>query len=210
MKIVSKFKDYYDYVGAVNNPGRLYNEKLYLRETVYKTAEIDLRKSYFSMTQGDKIISKWWTENKKIISGEPECFGSASLFLCGKAYPFIFLRGRMQLTPGRKSSQIEISRHFNQAAESGPVKEKIIGSADKEQECPNFFKTYFTFAEFMDDITVKNSSRSKWAAFNYNYVKEFYKGFNDRDYTELHLNLDCPLLLTFFSRKDKYKYWGCA
>jgi len=113
----------------------------------------------------------------------------------------------MKLTPERKSNQITISRHFNQVTESRAVEKKDKEIADKDQD-HNFFKTYFTFEEFIDDITVKKRKRYGWDTFNYNNMKEFYEYYKGRDYAELHLNLDSPLLLTFFHKSNKYRHWA--
>jgi hypothetical protein len=233
MRIFSDFKDYYDFAGyAVRGGG--YKEVVYLRKTELKIADAVLYApgvysyywQYNEKPTADgrwlsdlKIISEWWIKNKKQLSLPcmPKTVRTGCLFVCGRAYPFIFLRGTAQVGADGKCGQIKFSKHFNEAVKDGIAKEKPKYYRRREygedEEDFNFFKIYYTAEEFFCDVTVAHCDSPygfRWSRAddedlrrrNERDLKRFFDFYEGKDFTALHLRLDCPIALTLFEHKE--------
>ena len=227
MRIISNFKDYYDFAGNSARSGD-YREVVYLRKTSLGIAEVELcsveitRNNRWDTAHEGKIISKWWDKNKKtfLLPNMPSTVRSGCLFVCGKAYPFLFLRDAAVIGADGKSGQIKFSTLFNGIIKNGleRKKEKPAWEREKQYEDEfNFFKPYYSWKEFNEDVRLEQVQCRyqpwKWdIGLNENLRKDFFSFYDGKDFTELHLRLDCPLFLTLFHSAeakhgdDKHKY----
>ena len=217
MRIISNFKDYYDFAAAAARD-RDFREVVYLRKTELKMEEIALQTfEYIRHTNryyasNDKIISKWWENNEKTLTlpNMPSSVRAGCFFVCGKAYPFLFLRDTATIGTEGKSGQVRLSKNFSETIKHGidRKKDRAIWEKDKKYEDEfNFFKTYFTEEEFLDDIIIEEHSWNSRYSRNDNTLRKklkyFFEYYDGKDFTELHLRLDCPLLLTVFHNNGR-------
>jgi hypothetical protein len=221
LRIISNFKDYYDFAATDVRSGD-FRQIVYLRKAELRIAEIVLesfehiRHTNRYYAADEKIISKWWQNNKSALSlaDMSSSIRTGCLFVCGKAFPFLFLRDAATIGPAGKSGQIRLSKSFNEAIKNGIDRKKGRAHHERDKKYEdefNFFKTYFSPDEFFDDIIIEEHS---W---NYRYIrndnslkkviKHFFEFYNGKDFTELHLKLDCPLILTIFHNNGR-KYGG--
>lgn len=129
----------------------------------------------------------------------------------------MFLRGFAILGVDGKAGQIKFSKGFNDV-----IKDSKINVQSNEhwlnewrESDFNFFKTYFSLKEFFEDIAFeKNKSRhfenNHWVilsedAYVQRELKQFFAFYEGKDFTDLHLKLDSPILMTLFQEKN-YKY----
>ncbi|MDR1093518.1 MAG: hypothetical protein LBL66_05155 [Clostridiales bacterium] len=211
MRIISNFKDYYDFAGFAARDGD-YRETVYLRKPALKVTDVpqeyaDANPQNYYGGGLDAVTSKWWTKNKKVFS-LPDTPGGARpgcLFVCGKAYPFLFLRGAARIGADGKGGQIRFSKYFNDAIKDSIAKkrEKHNWERDRKDEDEfNFFRVYYSMREFFEDATAEKHTvyysrryRSDNLERDLTRFFDFYEG---KDFTELHLRLDCPIFLTLF------------
>jgi len=219
MRIISNFKDYYDFAGFTEY-SKDYKETVYIRKTELKIAgavlesvEIECRRNYQQYDK--KIISGWWEKNKNILSlsDTPVGVRSGCLFVCGKAYPFLFLRGTAQIGAEGKAGQIRISRFFNNSIKNSvdkKLKRAYWENCEKDgkyEDDFNFFKVYYSIDEFFEDVSVAHNPSYYFFRCRTDeyYMKEYRKEFkkflefyDGKDFTAFHLKLDSPLFLTLF------------
>jgi hypothetical protein len=204
MKIQSDYKDYYDYVaGAVSDHS--FKEKVYQRKTEYKDAIVDfptLNRLYVN-PHSDAIKSIWWMENTKkyqFHNDNPSGIDRGCLFVCGKAFPFFYTGGYARIIPDNKSSRLVLSTNYDRTKQS-----KEIEVSKHKPESWHFFKTYFSEGEFANDITIVRDKKQWWNkhADDNKTVREFLDTFSKKDFTDLHIMLDCPVILTFFNWLDE-------
>jgi len=217
MKIISDFKDYYDYIfSAFGTRDDSYKEKVYLRKPALKIAAADLKTvSCWALRSKNRFASKWWAQNAQTFSlpDRPDGVRGGCMFVCGKAFPFLSVRGNVQKTINHKSGGITISRIFNEANAGSIAKEfkkvhKQSGLHNEEDY--NFFRNYFSFKEFLSDIRIeKEEYGGSWKEINpndYREIKAFFYFYTDKDFTELLIRLDCPIATTIFVRKQNEGY----
>ena len=205
MKIISNFKDYYDYAGFSDGGTQDadYKQRTYFRKPELVLAEAEaLELPHLGFYPSDRIFSRWWKQNRQALNltDFAERLGAACLFICGKAYPFLFLRG------SSKSTQIIHSKIFNDA---------IVGSYEKElkkeqrqpdprnEEDFNFFKPYYSFEEFEKAVYIEQQiwRSPRYRRLNqddYKKTVQFFEFYKNKDFASLHLRLNCPIILTLF------------
>ncbi|MCL2798038.1 MAG: hypothetical protein FWD58_08310 [Firmicutes bacterium] len=216
MKIISEFKDYYDYIAAAFGTGAQdegYKEKVYLRKPALKIAATDLKPaSCWALRHKNRFISKWWSSNAQTfsLSEVPGGVRGGCIFVCGKAFPFLFTRGVAGKTVNNKTGGIAMSRVFNEAmADSiaGELSKAHKGKAFCSDTDYNFFKTYFSYEEFIADVAIeRDEDDGCWRPIrpgDYRDIRAFFDFYADKDFTELLIRLDCPLAVTIFLRKGK-------
>ena len=114
MRIISNFKDYYDFAGFTSHD-RDYKDHVYVRKAGLKVTDavfVSPRNSYYGNKEWQvTIISKWWEKHKKMLSlpEMPNVRRTGCLFVCGKAYPFIFFRDTAQFGSEGNTGQIKLS-----------------------------------------------------------------------------------------------------
>lgn len=214
MRIISNFKDYYDFSGfGVHDSD--YRDTVYLRKPELKITDAVLEYSgirrYHHSQYGYKITSKWWNKNKKSFSlaDAPTAVREGCLFVCGKAYPFLFLRSTAQIGSEGKGGQVRLSKYFNEAIKNSIAKEKpkyYWQQEEKNEEEYNFFKVYFNLEQYFDDVTIESAMPYFYRGrntekFHERELKKFFEFYMGKDFTALHLRLDSPLLLTLFEHK---------
>lgn len=145
----------------------------------------------------------------------PNSVRSGCLIVCGKAFPFLFLRDAATIGTEGKCGQIRLSKSFNEIIKNGIDRKKGRPHWEREKKYEdefNFFKTYFSAEEFFDDIIIEEHSWNSRYSRNDNSLQKkvrlFFEFYGGKDFTELHLKLDCPLLLTVFHNDGrKYGDW---
>jgi len=219
MKIISNFKDYYDYVpfasGIFTDD---YRDNVYKRVqsgfSVEGSDDIEVcgyrrwygaRKSpsfyhrnfSVSLSTGDIIKSKWWTAKKSELSLDeaPERIESSSIFVCGKVFPFIYIEGRSNLPLSTHLLRETIlSKYYKTTTKKwSAVDRKYI-----DDEEIRYRKTYWSSEEFLEDVSIHRASswRVKDDKIEYEKgAKGFFEGVEQKDYTQLHIDADAPLLL---------------
>jgi len=211
VKIISNFKDYYDYAGfsggGADDAG--YKEKVYLRKPQLVMTEADIEVPYLRLYPSDRIFSRWWKENRQTLglTDYAERLGAGCLFICGKAYPFLFLRGNS------KSNQVMHSKNFNEMI-ADSYENEVIAEQIKRRESNiqreakyNFFKLYYSFDAYKNDISIIEPQfwRRKWYRRlnqeDNKQLAQFFDHYKDRIFTNLHLKLNCPVVLTLFVSK---------
>lgn len=209
MRIISNFKDYYDFAAVAGHDGD-FREVVYFRKQELKIAEMTLEPfEYIRCTNrghiaDDKIISKWWQKNERAFSlpDMPSIVRSGCIFVCGKAYPFLFLRDTATIGAEGKGGQVRLSRYFNETVKNGIDRKngrEPWERGKKYEDEFNFFKTYFTLDDFYSDIVIKEYSwYNRYDSSLQKKLRQFFEFYNGKDFSELHLKLDCPLLLTVF------------
>lgn len=222
MRILSNFKDYYDFAGFAERNSD-YRETIYLRKSELKVTDAALQAYVYSPVYHycyaghsgrvkDKIKSRWWEENRKIfaLSAEPESVRSGCVFVCGKAYPFLFLRGAAQIGTQGKNGQIRLSRSFNETIKNSIAKQKrkeYWQENSYDDDTFNFFHTYFSQEELFEDVTIDASAllgyrQPKLDTCHQREIKQFFDFYEGKDFTPLHVKLDSPLLFTVFECRE--------
>jgi len=170
MKIISDFKDYYDAVNLdYGEPDKTYREKVYVRTT----EEVKILDVFGRPLNRRERRLSW--------SG---LWGNC-LFVCGKAYPFLYERKfRKQWNYGFKLSDEIVEK-------------------DKELD-----KTFFSIEDFEINNKPENPEKFINRKFYKTYCrnieddrrnhKKFFDYFRGKDITELHVFYDCPILLAFY------------
>jgi len=214
MKIISDFKDYYDYIAvAYGAADETYKEKVYLRKAALKIAAADLKNHVcWALRSRNRFISKWWKACAPTFSlaEEPDGVRGGCIFVCGRAFPFLFVRGNVQKTVNNKTGGITVSRVFNDATVGSIANELNKPHKGKDPQPDggyNFFKAYFSYGEFIGDVTIERDEYDGvWEPIkssDYKDIKAFFDFYADKDFTELLVRLDCPLAVTLFLRKGK-------
>ena len=229
MKIISKYKDYYDFaIFEYARPLDDYKEKIYNREFLLKAIEYDFEPIDFDLKgvrEGydgwDKryysdIKSKWWNKIKAEFGFESATLSinCCCLFVCGKAFPFLELKVKAPniYVPYVAEIKLVLAKSFD-----GTAFKELKDSEIKEwaKTVPvEFSKAYFSYEEFVLDVDIVEPTKKSTWYYRENKdinkkIKYFFESYK-KDYTDLHIKLDCPIAMISFDTEKRWNYNGGA
>ncbi|MDR2047258.1 MAG: hypothetical protein LBP79_05130 [Clostridiales bacterium] len=116
--------------------------------------------------------------------------------------------GKKILTAG-KSLRLKPSEYYNAHIKESIENKQIRRAWEKgkaNENTYNFFKTYFSVEEFRGDISEAEPTRIRQRYYDggiFRDAKGFFEFYTGKDFTPLHLRLDCPL--TLFVKKEAWR-----